>query len=255
MYEDIQNNRFGSLVAVRPTEKRTSSRGVVWLCKCDCGKYTEVSRNSLRSGNTKSCGCKALEGRKTKHGGANWPEYNVWKAMRRRCSSEKDKKYKDYGGRGISVCPRWNDSFASFIGDMGRRPSSRHTLERIDNNGNYSPENCRWATYAEQNINRRVTVRVDSPWGVTTIPEAADRLGVPHETLRTRIRLGYTGETLFSKDPLPVPNSRLVFCQATGIFYESLREAYRAYNFNVSQGGLWAKLAGKAPNTTSLQWA
>lgn len=132
-----------------------------WLCKCECGTERTVLRQSLAEGRSKSCGCFNLEAiarRNHKHGhapaGGETGTYLKWKSMKRRCFDVKAKGYRYYGGRGITVCERWRDSFANFLADMGECPFGR-TLDRKDPNGNYEPSNCRWATYAEQTRNRR----------------------------------------------------------------------------------------------------
>lgn len=149
--------------------------GKSYVCKCSCGTVKSVLQRTLRPGRSKSCGCLqrdvAAELKKT-HGKWNTPEFNSWTAMISRCYSPKNIGFRNYGGRGITVCDRWRESVAAFIEDMGPRPSPRHSLDRINNDLGYFKENCRWADRITQNYNRRNNARMIFRGMEMTIREA-----------------------------------------------------------------------------------
>jgi hypothetical protein len=160
---DITGLRFGRLTVVGFDHLRGKGKRAIWLCKCDCGKDRLVQGNHLRGGLSKSCGCLAKETTskiKRKHGhtvsgGNKTPEYKAWIAIKTRCYKVDGVDYKNYGARGIIVCDRWLNSFENFIEDMGLKPSEKHSVDRINNDGNYEPANCKWSTHSEQMKNRR----------------------------------------------------------------------------------------------------
>ncbi len=152
---DLTGKRFGRLKVI---ERAKSQCGrACWKCQCDCGNIKIIIGKSLRNGNTKSCGCLMKEANREKmttHGMRGNPLYAVWRAMRQRCNNTNDKAYKNYGGRGIMVCHRWQ-KFENFFEDMGVCPTG-FTLERIDNDKGYQKNNCKWATRLEQARNKRI---------------------------------------------------------------------------------------------------
>jgi hypothetical protein len=188
---DLTGQVFGRLTVVRFSHKTTVN---YWECLCQCGASCAIQTANLRSGCTISCGCFQREGlrnRSKTHGMHGTPEYIAWIDMRQRCTNTQNAGYKNYGGRGIAVCEEWN-SFEQFYADMGPRPSKDHSIDRIDNDGPYCKENCRWASHCVQINNRRATKTLSFNGETLTVSQWAQRLGVPRSTLQGRIERGWS---------------------------------------------------------------
>lgn len=161
---DLTGQKFGRLKVIRESG-RNKFKQIEWLCLCDCGKEVSVVVARLNSGHTQSCGCLLVERSaeaRTKHGCRHTAEYHTWLDMKQRCSNPKNSGFPNYGGRGIKVCDRWKNSFENFLSDVGERPSPNHSLDRYpDMNGDYEPNNFRWATIDQQQNNVRKNVWIE----------------------------------------------------------------------------------------------
>ena len=184
---DITGQRFGRLVAIAPVEHQ-KGKGVRWLLICDCGGKVNHWAGAIRSSKgSRSCGCLRHEPTAKTHGLTGTKEYRSWYHMKSRCLNSNDKWFHKYGGRGITVCRRWINSFERFLQDMGNAPSLKHSLDRIDNDGHYEPGNCRWATQQEQ-VDNSTHVRKLTINGVTkTRKQWVDICGANYWTVRSRL--------------------------------------------------------------------
>lgn len=198
--KDLTGMKFGRLVVVGSAGERRYPCGDtkrVWKCVCECGNESTPTGGSLISGKTTSCGCYGMENMiksRIRHGqnrrGGMTRTYNIWKLMKRRCYAPGATGYKHYGGRGIGVCAQWRESFASFYDDMGEAPPGL-TLDRVDNNGDYSPSNCRWATRAQQRRNTRSNVSITMNGKTMVVQDWAAEIGINVHTLWDRIYNGW----------------------------------------------------------------
>lgn len=200
---DHTGARVGKVVALGPIERRKYGEfhSIIWLCQCDCGNLTKAQSNHLSKGKHRSCGCwrleRASEANRT-HGASGTPEWHTWRGLKQRCLNKRHKAYARYGGRGITVCARWLNSFDNFIGDMGTKPSSAHELDRTNNDGPYSPDNCRWVLRPVNNRNRSTTRLLTVGDETRTVLEWAERLGISGKTLRKRLDDGWLPEDAVS---------------------------------------------------------
>lgn len=228
---DISKQRFGRLVAISHVSTRKGR--ALWQCECDCGNTKVVSGKSLRGGNTRSCGCLSREwsaymgskrdfvakraAKNVTHGhkrqGARTVEYTTWLALKRRCYDQKDKDFPNWGGRGIKVCERWRTVFENFLADMGKRPEGPYSIDRIDPNGDYAPENCRWATISQQGSEHVRSHRSVTAFGrtFTNLLAAAREYRIGYTTLLYRIDAGWSPETALTT---PLRSKRAVIPRA-----------------------------------------
>ena len=198
--DNLSGQRFGRLVAEyrAPNAGEGTSSKAKWNCLCDCGGTTIVHASALRSGNTKSCGClnqeiSAITGGKTRrHGMTKTPIWIVWGSMLQRCENPHHKSFKYYGGRGITVCERWH-TFENFYADMGDVPTGL-SIERNDVNGNYEPDNCRWATTTEQGANKRNNTLITANGETKNLMAWCRECGISKVTLMDRIKRGWSPE-------------------------------------------------------------
>lgn len=208
-YQVNIGDRFGRLT-VMERSSRPSVSSMYFLCRCDCGTQKDVRKDSLYTKRIVSCGCyqrEVLKQANTTHGqrAQRTAEYDCWAHMLRRCHTPTTRGYHNYGGRGIAVCDRWRNSFENFFADMGRRPSPKHSLDRIDVNGNYEASNCRWADLKTQCNNRRNNVFLEFNGERLTVSQWAAKLGFGREVIRRRLQSKWPVEEILT---VPVGQAR-----------------------------------------------
>lgn len=203
---DLTGRRFGRLVVLGQ-----ASRSRYWVCQCDCGRQKEIFSTNLTGGLTASCNCARTEqhrARLLRHGDTarvngtvrHTKEFQAWYGAKYRCFNPRDGGYKRYGGRGITMCEEWRNDYAAFLRDMGRAPTKKHSLDRIDVNGPYAPGNCRWATDSEQQNNRRSNRYLSYAGRVVTLAQLAAETGVKASTLISRLDRGWSVDEAVSQD-------------------------------------------------------
>lgn len=253
--KDLIGEKFGRLL-ILSAEKRK------FKVKCDCGNEKIVFAQDVYLGKTTSCGCFLLE-KITKHGLRKQDRddltksmYSVYSSMKQRCLNQNAEGYEQYGGRGIKICQRWADSFEQFYKDMGKRPSLKHSIDRIDNDGDYSPENCRWATHDEQMQNTSKTIKVTFNGETKSLEYWCKKFGICSNTIRGRIKRGVfktyeeailapikpkikgaKGRFLSQyKSPPPLTKSNPLQPQSNGARYESAHEISSSSSQGASEG-------------------
>jgi hypothetical protein len=203
---ELNGHRFGRLIVLKFKEVKNKKNH--WLCLCECGNEVSVPTDRLKNGMTTSCGCYQKERArevKTSHGYSYSSEYKSWASMKARCLNPKNIGWELYGGRGIKVCERWLNSFENFLEDMGPKPTKEHTLDRKDADGDYEPNNCRWATEKEQQNNRRNNHVVEYKGETLTLTQLCEKLGKDLKLVHLRL----TRYEWSLEDALNVPVSKL----------------------------------------------
>jgi len=202
---DLTGQKFGELTVLERAGSTRYSGNARWLCRCKCGSVIKVGSGELRSGHSKSCGCsRPNRGCRGGHsddplGYINHRIYRIFSGMHKRCSNSNEQAYKNYGGRGISVCAEWQ-AFKPFMEwSLANGYTEALTLDRIDNDGNYEPSNCRWATIKEQANNRRTNTHIEVDGATHTIAEWSEKTGICASTIRNRLDRGWSGHDSVSR--------------------------------------------------------
>lgn len=197
-FNDLTGQRFGKWLVLERTAEKLNNH-ICWKCKCDCGTEAVRLGYTLTQGTSKSCGChqQKIASERVSHGHASRSgrtvTYTTWKNMRQRCTNSNIPEYKHYGGKGITVCERWN-KYENFLSDMGERPEGRMTIDRIDTNKGYEPGNCRWATYKTQARNTTRNKFIEYKGEIKPLSEWCEVLGISYSMVNQRLL--YSGHTV-----------------------------------------------------------
>lgn len=197
--EDLTGRKYPWFTVVSSSPVKNKYNKTLWLCWCKCGNTFKATTSAINSGNNTSCGCMKNKAHIT-HGKTKSPEYAIWQGMLQRCTNTNSTGYANYGARGIKVCDRWLESFENFLADMGFRPSRKHSIERTDNDGDYCPENCKWALPIEQLNNRRNNVYYTYNGVKRTLSQLAREYNINRATLAVRLKRGATIEEAITKE-------------------------------------------------------
>lgn len=207
--ENLKGKTFGYMTVISVHHVGTNGKGAHWNCQCVCGAMKVLRGRDLKTEPTVNCGCQSERLRKervTTHGhsvhGTRSREYRSWGAMKNRCLRESHPDYHNYGGRGISICPEWVDSFETFLSNMGICPEG-YSLDRKDVDGDYTPENCCWASRKEQDRNKRNTIWVVWQGEKVQLRTLAERFGIDRNLVKTRYRAGWPLSRILSEDVVP----------------------------------------------------
>jgi len=214
---DLTGQTFERWLVIERADMKTTDGKTLWRCRCACGTLRSVREKSLRQGTSRSCGCWAKEqtGQRVRtHGLSHLPEYWAWHNMCRRCTRPDDPAFPLYGGRGITVCPAWQKSFVQFYGDVGPRPSPKHSIERRDNDLGYTKDNAYWALANIQNRNKRSNRLLTFQGQTLCVRDWADMLGTRHQYLYARLKKGWSVEDTLT---IPIPQKQYTLITLHGI--------------------------------------
>lgn len=220
-----EGEKIGTSLFIKEISPLNGRRAIF---KCKCGNLYEAYISKMILGHIKGCGCGQIKHGHTvgkKNGGKQTSEYGTWLNMIKRCYSVDNKAYMNYGGRGILVCERWRDSFEYFLHDMGLKPSKSHSIERVDNNGNYEPCNCKWETRKNQARNQRSNTIIEYNGEKFCIAEWSEKLGITSSVFCRRISLGWSIEKIMLEGNNKC-NSKKLIHTSKGIIFNTSREAY-----------------------------
>lgn len=201
-YENLEGKRFGNLKVLN-FEGVNKNQKATWLCKCDCGNTKTIIAGNLKNGKSISCGCvqkDILRNNRKTHGKSNTSLYKLFSGIKRRCLNKNDSNFNNYGGRGIEICEEWlndYDSFYSWANENGYKEGL--SIERIDNDKGYNPNNCKWIEMSEQSKNRRCNKYIEINGDIKTISEWARLVGIDRNTISRRLKRGISGENLIKR--------------------------------------------------------